>query len=73
MPFLDVSAARAVGTICQDAADTKKRVFISGVNSKVKEVLLGLQGDCLLPEMFYESRIDALKATRDFVLAEQKN
>ena len=73
VPFLDVSAARAVGTICQDAAEAKKRVFISGVNSKVKEVLMGLQGDSLLPEMFYESRIDALKATRDFVLAEQKN
>jgi SulP family sulfate permease len=73
VPFLDVSAARAVATICQDAAESKKRIFISGVNLKVKEVLMGLQGDSVLPEMFYESRVDALRASRDFVQASQKN
>ena len=73
VPFLDVSAARAVATICQDATEAKKRVFISGMNSKVKQVLIALQEDSVLPEMFYENRQDALKATRDFILAAQKN
>ena len=73
MPFLDVSAARAVATICQDATEAKKRIFISGMNSKVKQVLIALQEDSVLPEMFYENRKDALEATRKFILAAQKN
>ena len=73
VPFLDVSAARAVATICQDATEAKKRIFISGMNSKVKQVLIALQEDSVLPEMFYENRKDALEATRKFILAAQKN
>ena len=73
MPFLDVSAARAVATSCQDAMEAKKRNFISGLNSKVKQVLIALQEDSVLPEMFYENRKDALEATREFILAAQKN
>ena len=73
VPLLDVSAARAVATICQDATEAKKRIFISGMNSKVKQVLIALQEDSVLPEMFYENRKDALEATRKFILATQKN
>ena len=73
VPLLDVSAARAVATICQDATEAKKRIFISGMNSKVKQVLIALQEDSVLPEMFYENRKDALEATRKFILAAQKN
>jgi SulP family sulfate permease len=73
VPFLDVSAARAVATICEDATQAKKRIFISGMNSKVKQMLIALQGDSVLPEMFYENRKDALESTREFILAAQKN
>ena len=51
----------------------KKRIFISGMNSKVKQVLIALQEDSVVPEMFYENRKDALEATRKFILAAQKN
>ena len=43
------------------------------MNSKVKQVLIALQEDSVLPEMFYENRKDALEATRKFILAAQKN
>ena len=51
IPFLDVSAARAVATISEDAVDSNKKIFISGMNSDVKKVVLGLQEESVSDDM----------------------
>jgi SulP family sulfate permease len=67
VPFVDVSAARAVETISRDAAFANKRVFMSGMNDQVKETLAGLNTDHSLPEgSHYATRIDALRAAADW-------
>ena len=68
VPFLDVSAARAVATISEDAVGSGKKIFISGMNSDVKQVVLGLQEGSVSNEMFIESRREALEKARDFIL-----
>lgn len=68
VPFMDVSAARAVETIGSDAQRSGKRVFISGMNDEIKEVMTGLGCDhCFEDEQYFESRLEALRAARDFV------
>ncbi len=63
VPFVDVSAARAVETIGCDARHANKRVFISGMNPDVKKVLTGLDADhCLPNDTYFESRLDAIEA-----------
>jgi len=63
VPFIDVSAARAVETIACDAKQTNKVVYVTGMAEKVSEVLIGLDADhCLPANTAYEHRIDALKA-----------
>ena len=68
MPFLDVSAAKAVATISEDAVGSNKKIFISGMNPGVKKVVLGLQEGSVSDNMFFESRRAALEATRDYIL-----
>jgi len=68
MPFLDVSAARAVATISEDAVGSNKKIFISGMNPDVKKVVLGLQEESISDDMLFESRRAALEATRDYIL-----
>ena len=68
VPFLDVSAARAVATISEDAVGSNKKIFISGMNPDVKKVVLGLQEGSVSDDMFFESRRAALEATRDYIL-----
>ena len=68
MPFLDVSAARAVATISEDAVGSNKKIFISGMNPDVKKVVLGLQEESVSDDMLFESRRAALEATRDYIL-----
>jgi SulP family sulfate permease len=63
VPFVDVSAARAVETIAADAHHEGKRVFTSGMNDEVKEVLAGLNADRQLPsDANLPKRIDAIRA-----------
>ena len=69
VPFLDVSASRAVATISEDAAGSNKKIFISGMSPDVKKVVLGLQEGSVSDDMFFESRRAALEATRDYILA----
>ena len=71
VPFLDVSASRAVATISEDARGSNKRVFITGMNADVKDIVLGLQDDSLSSDMFFENRKAALEAARDFILGNQ--
>ena len=63
VPFVDVSAARAVETIACDARQAGKIVYITGMTESVSEVLAGLDADhCLPTGTGYGTRIDALQA-----------
>lgn len=68
VPFLDVSAARAVETIGSDAQSAHKKVFISGMNEAVRDVLNGLHCDhCFADDTWFETRIEAMRAAREYV------
>ena len=74
VPFIDVSSARAVETIGCDANQSGKRVFISGMNDEVRQILSGLDADhCLDKDTHFEKRIDAIKAAVNHVLAKHGN
>ncbi|GJL93246.1 SulP family inorganic anion transporter [Hyphococcus sp.] len=63
VPFMDVSAARAVETIACDAKQAGKIVYVTGMGEKVRGVLAGLNADhCLPADAQYETRIEALRA-----------
>jgi len=62
VPFFDLSAARAVETIAQDAQAAGKCVYVVGVDGQLSEVLTGLGVDPLLPaERRFDRRIDAVR------------
>jgi SulP family sulfate permease len=70
VPFVDVSAARAVETIICDAKEAGKTVYETGMNDEVRETLAGLNAThCLPVNTRYEKRIDALRAAVDQVLS----
>ena len=63
VPFLDVSAARAVETIICDARQANRRVYTTGMSPAVKKVLRVMEADHCLPEdAEYERRVDAIRA-----------
>ncbi len=63
VPFVDVSASRAVETIACDARRAGKRVFISGMNDDVRQILQGLNADhCLPGDTYFASRVEAIRA-----------
>ena len=45
VPFLDVSAARAVQTIAEDGKVSNKLVYISGMTDQIRTMLTELMGD----------------------------
>lgn len=66
VPFVDVSAARAVETIICDARVAGRIVYITGMNQEVADVLRGLDADhCLPGDSHYDNRLDALRAAVD--------
>lgn len=66
VPFVDVSAARAVETIAADAQKAGKRVFISGMIDSVQETLASLGGDASIPDdAHYATRLEALRAAAE--------
>ncbi len=68
VPFMDVSAARAVETIALDAVDAGKHLFVCGLNQSVATNLSGLGADRNLPkEVQFASRMEALVAARDWI------
>ena len=68
VPFMDVSAARAVETIAQDAAHAGKHLYVCGINEQVATSLEGLGVSELIPvESRFETRVDALSAARDWI------
>jgi len=63
VPFVDVSAARAVETIACDAKSMGKKVYCTGIRDEVRSVLAGLEADCCIDnECRFEKRVDALRA-----------
>ncbi len=63
VPFMDVSAARAVETIACDAHAAGKQVYVTGLRQEVSDVLAGLEADCCLPaDVRFNRRIDAIRA-----------
>jgi sulfate permease, SulP family len=63
VPFIDVSAARAVETIATDARRVNTTVYVTGMSESVRNILSGLNADrCLPTNTRYEHRIDALRA-----------
>ncbi|WP_417449359.1 SulP family inorganic anion transporter [Kordiimonas sp.] len=62
VPFLDLSAAKAVETIVEDALHAGKSLYVAGVNEKVREVLSGLQVTSDLPDdHWFDTRQTALE------------
>jgi SulP family sulfate permease len=68
VPFMDVSAVRAVETIAQDAAHAGKHLYVCGLNNAVAANFEGLGASAHLPtEIRFENRLDALTAARDWI------
>lgn len=63
VPYLDVSAIRAVETIADDAAHNDRTIYICGMSSRVKNALSSLDADKNLFDFNYHaSRESALEA-----------
>ena len=72
VPFMDVSAARAVETIICDARQAGKVVYETGMSKPVRETLAALNAThCLPVDTSYETRLDALRAAANYI-EEQK-
>ena len=72
VPFIDVSAARAVETISCDTQKFGKALYITGMNQKVRDVLAGLNADCcFIEDNQFENRIDALRCILDIIEKER--
>jgi SulP family sulfate permease len=70
VPFIDVSAARAVETVIVDATDAGKLIYETGMSDSVRKTLESLNATHRLPvDASYVHRIDALQAAVDRVLA----
>ena len=68
VPFIDVSAVRAVETIAQDAAHAGKHLYVCGINDDVAANFEGLGVIEHLPEgIRFTKRLDALTAARDWI------
>ena len=68
VPFVDVSAARAVETVGCDARRAGRRVFVSGMNPEVRNTLASLDADhCLPKDGYYATRVEALRAALAYV------
>lgn len=63
VPFIDVSAARAVETISCDAHKAGKTVYIVGMAPQIVDTLSSLNADCCLPgDAYFDTRVEALQA-----------
>ena len=68
VPFMDVSALRAIETIAQDAAHAGKHLFVCGINESVAESLDGMGVSNHLPaETRFDTRLEALSAAKEWI------
>ena len=66
VPFIDVSAARAVETVACDGKRMGKAVYVTGASDEVKKILSGLDADhCLQVDAYHAKRRDALQIAVD--------
>ncbi len=62
VPFIDLSAAKAVETIACDARKAGKALYVTGMNAAVSATLSSLHADhCITADARFEHRIDALR------------
>ncbi|MEN9726180.1 MAG: hypothetical protein RL434_546 [Pseudomonadota bacterium] len=62
VPFIDLSAAKAVETIACDARQAGKALYVTGMNAAVTATLGSLHADhCITAGARFERRIDALR------------
>ena len=62
VPFLDLSAAKAVETIVSDADSSGKLIYLAGITEEVKDVLHGLDvAQLITDDHWFENRADALE------------
>ena len=62
VPFLDLSAAKAVETIVSDADNSGKLVYFAGVTEEVNDVFHGLDvAQLITDDHWFENRADALE------------
>jgi len=68
VPFLDVSSARAIADISQDAHSAGRHVYVAAMNEELKKVLRSLEADRYFDEgMVFPSRQEALEAAVEHV------
>ena len=67
VPFIDVSAARAVETIANDGKISNKLVYISGMSDQIRNMLTDLMGDVVPRDHYFDVRKDAITAAVNFV------
>jgi SulP family sulfate permease len=72
VPFIDVSAARAVETITNDGKMSNKLVYISGMNDAIRTMLTDLMGDVIPKDQYFDTRRDAIAAAVEFVESPDK-
>jgi len=73
VPFIDVSAARAMETIANDGKVSNKLVYISGMTDQIRTMLTELMGDIVPQEQYFDSRRDAIAAAVEFVESTEAN
>lgn len=74
VPTIDLSAARAIETIACDARAAGRKVYVTGMNERVAQVLAGLNADhCLPAELKFGKRIDALRHACENVGVDHQN
>jgi SulP family sulfate permease len=62
VPSLDVSAARAIETIADDAHKAGKSVYIAGMAPEIQKTLTSLGADaCIADDAHYDTRFEALQ------------
>lgn len=68
VPFLDVSSARAIADISQDAHAAGRHVYVAAMNEELKKVLRSLQADKYFDKgMVFPTRQEALEAAVEHV------
>lgn len=68
VPFLDVSSARAIADISQDAHAAGRHVYVAAMDEELKKVLRSLQADKYFESgMVFPTRLEALQAAVEHV------
>ncbi|MEX2366987.1 MAG: SulP family inorganic anion transporter [Pseudohongiellaceae bacterium] len=73
VPFIDVSATRAVETVARDAAQSNRRVYLCGMSEQVKGVISALGANTHMHDSHYfDSREEAMEAALNGIREQEK-